>query len=144
MTVVTNTLSLRERKKLETRERILTVGLAAFAVRGFDHCTIDEIARAAGVGMGTVYNRFRTKEDLVVSVMIEGERHTQREASRLARAQGPLDVILTRFVEFQLQLKERHYPFVRVFLAELCGQATPQDTWVAEASAALDPPLKQL
>ncbi len=142
--MVTSHLPLRQRKKLETRERILSAGLAAFARRGFDGCTIDEIAVAAGVGKGTVYNYFRTKEDLVVSFMVEVERHAQREASRLSQARGSLESTLTRFVEYQFQLKERHYPFVRVFLAQLCGKATPQDAWVAEASAALDPPLIQL
>ena len=57
MTVVTSaTLPLRERKKRDTRHRILMAGLDAFTARGFENCTIDEIARAANVGKGTVYN----------------------------------------------------------------------------------------
>ena len=144
MTMVIFDTPLRERKKRDTRERILAAGLEAFTARGFENCTIDEIARAAGVGKGTVYNYFRTKEDLVVSFMVDLERQMQAEAATLSQARGSAATILTRFIESHLALKEPHYPFVRLFLAQLAGRATPADTWVSDASAALDPPLVQL
>lgn len=144
MTAVTFPLPLRERKKLDTRHRILMAGLEAFTARGFENCTIDEIARAAGVGKGTVYNYFRSKEDLVVSFMVDVERQMQAEAATLAQARGSLASILTRFIQSQMTLKAPHYPFVRLFLAQLAGRATHADTWVGEASTALDPPLLQL
>jgi len=142
--MVISELPRRERKKLETRDRILSAGLAAFAERGIDGCTIDTIAAAADVGKGTVYNYFRTKEDLVVSFLVDVERKTQREASKLAQGRGSLESILTRFIQFQFKLKEPHHPFVRVFLAQLSGKATPDSEWVRETSAAFDPPLIQL
>lgn len=144
MTLVTSTLPLRERKKRDTRHRILMAGLDAFTARGFENCTIDEIARAAGVGKGTVYNYFRTKQDLVVSFMVDMERQMQAEAATLAQARGSVAAILTRFIESQMALKAPHYPFVRLFLAQLAGTATHADTWVGEASTALDPTLVQL
>ena len=144
MTVVTSELPLRERKKRDTRRRILLAGLDAFTARGFENCTIDEIARAAGVGKGTVYNYFRSKEALVVSFMVDLEQRMQAEAAALAHARGSLASILTRFIESQMALKASHYPFVRLFLAQLAGRATPADGWVSEASLALDPPLVQL
>jgi AcrR family transcriptional regulator len=144
MTVVTIEPPLRERKKRDTRRRILMAGLEAFTARGFENCTIDEIARAAGVGKGTVYNYFRAKEDLVVSFMVEVERQTQAKVAALAQGRGSASSVLTRFIESQLALKAPHYRFVRLFLAQLAGTATHADTWVREASAALDPALVQL
>ena len=135
---------LRERKKRDTRRRILMAGLEAFTARGFENCTIDEIARAAGVGKGTVYNYFRTKEDLVVSFMVDVERQTQAGIAPLAQARGSAASILTRFIESQMALKAPHYRFVRLFLAQLAGTATHADAWVSEASTALDPTLAQL
>lgn len=46
------------------RQRILDAARARFAEHGLD-AGIDEIARDAGVGVGTVYRHFPTKEDLV-------------------------------------------------------------------------------
>ena len=52
-------------------DRILEAASQAFAELGPD-VTIDEIARRAGVGHGTVFRRFPTKDDLMFAVI---ERH---------------------------------------------------------------------
>lgn len=54
---------LRERKKRQTRELIAAVAHRLFGERGFDAVTVAEVARAADVSEGTVYNHFPTKED---------------------------------------------------------------------------------
>jgi AcrR family transcriptional regulator len=52
-------------------ERVLDAATEAFAASGPD-ASIDEIAHAAGVGHGTVFRRFPTKDDLIYAVI---ERH---------------------------------------------------------------------
>lgn len=56
---------LRELKKQRTRAGIASTALELFLARGFDDVTVAEIARAAEVSEATVFNYFRTKEDLV-------------------------------------------------------------------------------
>lgn len=50
------------------RDRIVTAARAVFATGGIE-ATVEEIARRAAVGMGTLYRRFPTKEDLVDAVL---------------------------------------------------------------------------
>jgi AcrR family transcriptional regulator len=46
------------------RQRILAAAANVFTERGLD-ATLDDVARAAGVGIGTVYRRFPDKDSLV-------------------------------------------------------------------------------
>lgn len=55
------------------RERILEAGRKAFADSGRD-VQMDEIALRAGVGVGTLYRHFPTKEDLVLELIRESVR----------------------------------------------------------------------
>jgi AcrR family transcriptional regulator len=55
----------RERKRQETRGRIVDAAAELFAERGFDEVSVVEIARRAGVVEKTVFNHFPVKEGLV-------------------------------------------------------------------------------
>jgi AcrR family transcriptional regulator len=56
---------LRALKKVRTRDAILGAALDLFTSQGFERVTVAEIARRAEVSQATVFNYFRTKEDLV-------------------------------------------------------------------------------
>ena len=60
---------LRERKKRRMRELIADTARRLFAERGFDAVTVAQVARAADVSEGTVFNYFPTKEDLFYAGM---------------------------------------------------------------------------
>jgi AcrR family transcriptional regulator len=68
-------------------DRILVAAREVLAERGME-ATMDEVARRAGVGHATVYRRFPTKEELVVTVM---ERHLARLLDVARAAAGERD-----------------------------------------------------
>ncbi|WP_207212033.1 TetR/AcrR family transcriptional regulator [Promicromonospora panici] len=57
-------MGLRERKKQQTRHRLTETAWRLAADQGFDRVTVAEIARETGVSEATLFNYFRTKEDL--------------------------------------------------------------------------------
>lgn len=60
-----NTLSRRERKKLETREALLEAALVLFREKGYEETTMEEITERADVAKGTFFNYFPSKEELL-------------------------------------------------------------------------------
>lgn len=57
-------MGLRELKKERTRQVIAETAWRLFADRGFERVAVSDVARAAEVSDATVFNYFRTKEDL--------------------------------------------------------------------------------
>jgi AcrR family transcriptional regulator len=55
------------RDALRNRERVLAAAERVFAERGID-ATLEEVAAGAGVGVGTVYRRFPSKDALLEAV----------------------------------------------------------------------------
>jgi AcrR family transcriptional regulator len=79
------------------RQRILKAASEVFTERGLD-VSLDEVARHAGVGVGTVYRRFRTKEDLVEALFVDRIEAVAALAEEAAEASDPWSA-LVRFME---------------------------------------------
>ena len=56
----------RERRGIETREKIFNAALQLFAERGFSATTIDAITEKADIGKGTFFNYFENKESILL------------------------------------------------------------------------------
>lgn len=85
------------------RQRIMEAARLVFAERGLE-ATLDEVARQAGVGVGTVYRRFPDKEALVDALFEEsfGQVVTLAErALELPDAWEGVVVLLTELAENQ-------------------------------------------
>jgi TetR/AcrR family transcriptional regulator, repressor of fatR-cypB operon len=64
-------VSRRERERLTRQHEILRAARELFARNGFYDTTLDDIARHAEFGKGTIYNYFASKEDLFFSIIDE-------------------------------------------------------------------------
>jgi len=64
------------------REKLLNVAHKVFTTEGIS-VSMDEIARSAGVGVGTVYRHFPTKEDLFGAVIVSHKARLIEEANQL-------------------------------------------------------------
>jgi AcrR family transcriptional regulator len=62
---------LRERKKERNRKNILDAATQIICEKGFDATTIEEVAKRADVGVGTVYNYFDSKSHLLIAIVTD-------------------------------------------------------------------------
>lgn len=74
--------------KQDTRERIMEAALELFARYGFKKTTVDDIARESGVGKGTVYLYFSSKEEIALEVMRDQNRQIHDKLRALASSKA--------------------------------------------------------
>ncbi|OBI90539.1 TetR/AcrR family transcriptional regulator [Mycobacterium sp. 1245805.9] len=84
------------------RARVLEVAYDTFAAEGLS-VPIDEIARRAGVGAGTVYRHFPTKEALFRAVIEDRMRHLVDDGYALLKSEGPGEALFTFLRSMVLQ-----------------------------------------
>jgi AcrR family transcriptional regulator len=84
------------------RARVLDVAYETFAAEGLS-VPIDEIARRAGVGAGTVYRHFPTKEALFAAVIEDRMQHIVDDGYALLKSEGPGEALFTYLRSIVLQ-----------------------------------------
>ncbi len=102
------------------RCRLLEAAREVFATRGLE-VSMDDIARAAGVGVGTAYRRFRSREEIVAALF--DERISQMEELAARAAQDP-DAWrgMTSFFESSLQMQVEDRGFKELLFSSVDGR----------------------
>jgi len=125
---------LREEKKRATRRAILDAAVELFAERGFERTSIGELARAAGIGKGTIYGYFRTKEEIFLAFCEEEIDYAFAVLAKQSDPRAPLlEQLLTLFLS-QFRFVTRNREFGRLLVREMafppaagCGRARDLD-----------------
>ncbi|UJW36291.1 TetR/AcrR family transcriptional regulator [Saccharothrix sp. AJ9571] len=83
-------MSTRERADAaRNRAKVLSAAETLFADKGAENVTMDDIAKAAGVGRGTLYRRYPDRAAIAVALLDEHERELQEQLIRGAPPLGP-------------------------------------------------------
>ena len=83
-------MTLPQRRKEETRARILESAARVFARRGYDAATVEEITAECGIAKGALYGHFASKEELFRTVLVD---HVGRRiAETVARVEPGLSL----------------------------------------------------
>jgi len=92
----------RDKKRSEIAQKAIEV----LAKRGFQATTIQEIADAAGLGKGTIYHYFKTKEEILLVVSEQMFREMERSfGAALLRIDEPMEK-LAALIEEALRVTE--------------------------------------
>lgn len=104
------------------RTQILEAAARVFSRKGFDGATITEIARAAKLAEGSIYNYFRSKEDLLIHI----PQHLVRPAlvpllgaPHPPESRGHLEQLLLLVAQGIVERVHAHASFLKVFLSAL-------------------------
>ncbi len=98
------------------RRRVLDAAAALFGEHGVDGISMDAVARAAGVGKGTLFRRFGDRQGLLVALLDEAERRLQDDLLHGPPPLGPgapAEARLLAFLEAYVALLEARGDIVR-------------------------------
>lgn len=123
---------------VRNRERVLEAARTTFAEEGLS-VPIDEIARRAGVGAGTVYRHFPTKESLFEAVLLSTIQQLSERAETIAREEDAGEAFFSFFAELLEQAAAS-----KALLEALAGAGVDVETAVGGAGRQLDDKLANL
>ena len=141
----------REQKKLMARNRILEAAVTQFASCGFQAASVADIMRTADMGLGTFYNYFASKEELLHCLLdglaVQLQQHLQElQEQRKGHAEILREMVMltarlvgqNRYV-LPLFLSAREKAGGRELAAGAAGQASEEDVGEACPRPAGDP-----
>jgi AcrR family transcriptional regulator len=95
---------MRGRKKNdETRAAILQCAAEVFSQREFHEVLTDEIALRLGIGKGTIYRYFESKEDLYFAAITSGLESMNDAVTAVFQEDAPLELSIERLVRTMLE-----------------------------------------
>lgn len=82
-------------KKAEIRNKILEVSKELFISKGYENTSTSEIAKAVGIAEGTVFNYFKTKAEIYVSILSTTMINvTDEELNAIDFSTGVVDILM--------------------------------------------------
>ena len=114
---------IRQKRKAETKTLLLEAALTAFAERGIEFTTLDEVAQAAGFTKGAIYRQFPSKGAFLLALF---EQYAAVARAGAGARQAPWFIPLT----LQFAAHAMRDPLLRrrfaVVLAEVPDGGTPE------------------
>ncbi|MBD8519763.1 TetR/AcrR family transcriptional regulator [Lysinibacillus fusiformis] len=95
-------LTSRQKKALETRDKLLKTSLDLFNKFGFEHVTVEQITKACHVSKGTFYTHFPSKYDIILEKFKELDHFYSTVEKNIDRTLPASEKIL---IVYQEQMK---------------------------------------
>jgi AcrR family transcriptional regulator len=105
-----------EKTKAATRRRILKSARTLFSREGFERTTTRDVAKAAAIATGTLFNYFATKEAIALGLVADAIEAAHQEFESLHRDRGSLEEDLFGFIAAELRHLKSHRGYVQPVL----------------------------
>lgn len=124
---MTGSLNRRERKKIHSKNAIVEAAVKMFGEKGYQETTVADIMHAADLGIGTFYNYFESKEDILKFQLSEIIMEINRSYQTLAgKERSAAENITEMFLLTARILDERRF-VLPLFLSAANRGASPKE-----------------
>jgi len=108
----------------DKRDHVFTVAVSEFAANGYAATSINQIARKAGISIGSMYSYFDSKEDLFLAVVDKGYELLERVFHGL-RQEGPFREQLLELLNAAVWYAQRHPDMNNLYLSMMTEELAP-------------------
>ena len=112
----------------QRRCSILQAARAVFARQGYANTVVDDIATQAGIGKGTLYLYFPSKEQIYMAALLEEARQLDADSRAAMCAAATWRDKLRAYLNVRTRYFETHQDFLRIYMTEfrgMCMQGKP-------------------
>ena len=115
--------------KRSAKERILEAALEVFSNKGFHSATTDEIAERAGVGKGTVYRYFETKDKLFEELVRLRTEELGRRAASIIDSHDDVLTMISKYIRLYFEFFDSNQRLFRLIVQEQLdlGEHSPDE-----------------
>ncbi|MFP4975928.1 TetR/AcrR family transcriptional regulator [Paenibacillus sp. CN-4] len=99
---------------IDRRQQVLEAAAKSFSLFGYKATTMDQVARIANVGKGTIYTFFTNKEELFDEILLDVLVEMKEIAEREVRRDKPFFDNLHRVLDALLQFRSKHELFIKL------------------------------
>lgn len=100
------------------RDLILNSAFEIFRTKGFHNTKIEEIAKHAGIGKGTVYEYFSGKKEIFEESFIRNIENSLAELKVIFDSELPFKEKLAKFLKYKYNIITVHSSLAEVFFAQ--------------------------
>lgn len=108
----------RTPSRSSAKERILDAALEVFSQKGFHTATTEEIAERAGVGKGTLYRHFETKERLFAELVRLRLDELETKAGSITGGNDDVLTMITKYIRVYFEFFDRNQHLYRLIVQE--------------------------
>lgn len=106
-------------KKKVKRQVIIDAAIEVFSRKGFQNSTISEIAQTANVAEGTIYQYFKSKEDLFFAIPIDKTKEFYHELELHLQGITGAENKIRKFVWYYLYHLQQNPEYARALMLEM-------------------------
>ncbi len=100
------------------REQILDAAIIVFGEKGFSAASVEDIARQAGIGKGTIYLYFKSKDEIFGNILAE-RSFVPMLAEDIADLNQPIEVIFRKIAGDYLHYMNANLPILQMVFSDL-------------------------
>lgn len=103
---------------MDRRQEIVEAATKSFTLFGYKATTMDQVAKIANVGKGTIYTFFSNKEELFHEIIVAMIREMKAEADAVCKPTMPVPYNAHQILMKMLEFRERHLLLVKLIEEE--------------------------